>query len=136
MKNKSIKGKRNNLLLILGIIYLLISILAVTSYVSRMNTISTTPVTFSSILSSIWWQLLMIAFFVIAYILYIKKPLLGALTELIMGIAMLVYIVISVCIMGINILALLIELIYPLILISHGLMELKKIKRKTKKSTV
>ncbi len=135
---KANKLKSKNVLLILGVIYTLISIMAVASYVSRMNAISTTPVTFGSVLSSVWWQLLMIVLFALSYILYVKKISLGALLETIMGMAMLVYIIISICIMGINLMALIIELIYPLILVFHGLIELKRITRnqKIKMSTI
>lgn len=135
-KTNNLKSK--NILLILGIVYTLISILAVISYVSRMNTISSTPVTVASVFSAAWWQLLMIVLFAVTYILYTKKPVLGTLLEIIMGIAMLVYIIISVAMMGIDIFALIIELIYPLVLTFHGLMEFKKIskKSKTKKSTI
>ena len=137
-KSKDNRLKNKSILLILGTIYTLISILAVISYVSRMNNISTTPVTFGSILGSIWWQILMIVLFVVAYVLYTKKPILGALIEIIMGMSMLAYMVISVAMMGIDILALFIELIYPLVLIFHGLIEFKKITRqsKMKKSTI
>lgn len=136
-KNKS-NLKSKNILLILGVIYTLISILAVVSYVSKMNTISTTPVTIGSVLASVWWQILMITLFAVSYILYTKKPILGILTEILMGLAMLVYIVISVATMGIDFLALIIEIIYPLILVLHGLAEFKKLnkKAKRKKSTV
>ena len=137
-KSKS-KGLANkSILLILGVVYTLVSILAVSSYVSTMNAISTTPVTIASVLGSVWWQILMIALFGVAYILYTKKPVLGALLEIIMGMAMLVYIIISISLMGIDIVALIIELVYPLILIMHGLVEFKKInkKRKTRKSTI
>ncbi len=136
------KNKRRlysrNILLILGIIYTLITILALVSYVSKINSMSTTPITIGSVIEDISWQLIMIALFAITYIVYAKKPVLGVLLEIIMGMAMLVYIVISVAIMGINFLALLIELIYPLILISHGLIEFKKLnkKKKTKRSTI
>ena len=125
--------KSRNVLLVLGIIYTLITILAIITYVSKMNNISTTPVTFGSVLGSAWWQLLMIVLFILTYVLYSKKPLLGTLLEVVMGMAMLVYIIISVATMGIDILALLIELIYPLILVFHGLSEFKKINRKSKK---
>jgi len=139
MKNKG-KNKINNknVLLILGLVYTLVSILAVISYISRMNTISTTPVTVASVLGSIWWQILMIVLFIVAYIFYTKKPILGALLETIMGIAMIAYILVSIWMMGIDIFAFIIEMIYPLILICHGLLEVKKItqKSKTKKSTV
>lgn len=135
-KTNNLKSK--NILLILGIVYTLISILAVISYVSRMNTISSTPVTVASVFGAAWWQLLMIVLFAVTYILYTKKPVLGTLLEIIMGIAMLVYIIISVAMMGIDIFALIIELIYPLVLTFHGLMEFKKIskKSKTKKSMI
>lgn len=136
------KNKRRlysrNILLILGIIYTLITILALVSYVSKINSMSTTAITIGSVIEDISWQLIMIVLFAITYIVYAKKPVLGVLLEIIMGMAMLVYIVISVAIMGINFLALLIELIYPLILISHGLVEFKKLnkKKKTKRSTI
>ena len=48
MKKKT-KFEEKNVLLILGIIYALITILAVVSYVSKMNNISTTPVTVGSV---------------------------------------------------------------------------------------
>ena len=145
IKYKTKSNKKNkrrlysrNILLILGIIYTLITILALVSYVSKINSMSTTPITIGSVIEDISWQLIMIALFAITYIVYAKKPVLGVLLEIIMGMAMLVYIVISVAIMGINFLALLIELIYPLILISHGLIEFKKLnkKKKTKRSTI
>ena len=132
---KKSKLKNKSIILILGTIYTLISILAVISYVSAMNTISTTPVTLSSIFSAVWWQLLMIILFGVVFILYSKKQILGILLEIIMGISMLVYMLISIWMMGINILALLVELIYPVILTVHGTLELKKLS-KTKKSAV
>lgn len=132
INKKKTKLKNKSIILILGIVYTLITILAVISYVSKMNTISTTPVTIGSVIGSIWWQLLMIVLFAVTYVLYTKKTVLGILTEIIMGIAMLVYIVITVATMGINFLALVIELIYPLILIIHGLMELNKSKKQSK----
>lgn len=137
-ENKKTKIQGKSMLLILGIIYTLISILAIISYVSKMNAISTTPVTFGSVLGAVWWQILMIFLFAITYMLYTKKPMLGILFEVIMGMAMLVYILISVATMGINIFALIIELIYPLILVFHGLVEFKKLnkKSKTKRSTI
>lgn len=142
-KNKSKIYKNNkltnkNILLILGVVYALVTILAVISYVSRMNTISSTPVTIASVLGSVWWQIIMIVLFAVGYVLYSKKPALGALIEMIMGMAMLVYIVISVAMMGIDLFALIIELIYPLILIFHGLIEFIKFKSKSnvKRSTI
>ena len=137
-QSKKHKFENKNILLVLGIIYTLISILAITSYISKMNTISTTPVTFGSVLGATWWQLLMIILFVVTYVLYNKKMFLGVLLEIMMGLAMLVYIVISVVSMGINILALVIELIYPLVLILHGITALKKTNRKNsvKRATV
>lgn len=124
-KNQS-KFKNTNIILILGLIYVLITVLAIISYASQMNNMSTTVVTFGTIIGAVWWQILMIGLFVITYILYNKKTILGILLEIIMGIAMLIYIIISVAIMGIDFLALLIELVYPLILTFHGLTELKK----------
>lgn len=141
-EKKKIKSKlqNKNILLVLGIIYTMITILAVVSYTSRMNSISTTPVTFGSVLGAIWWQLLMIVLFVVTYILYNKKILFGVLLEIIMGLAMLIYIVVSVVVVGPNLLAILIELIYPLILVFHGLTQLKtlnnKKKTKTRRSTI
>ena len=136
-KNKS-KLKSRNILLILGLVYTLITILAVISYVSKTNSMSTTAVTFGNVLSAVWWQILMIVLFAIAYVLYSKKPIFGMLLEMMIGIAMLVYIVISVAMMGIDFLALVIELVYPLILVLHGLTEFKKLSKKknTKKSTI
>ena len=131
-EKKKNKIESKNIVLILGIVYTLITILAIISYVSKMNSISTTPVTFSTVLGAIWWQILMIVLFAITYILYNKKKMFGTLLEIMMGIAMLIYIVISVAQMGINFLALLIELIYPLILVFHGLKELKTVNKKTK----
>lgn len=133
------KGKKNNglksynIILVLGLVYTLITILAVISYVSKMNSMSTTVVTISAVMGAVWWQLLMIILFGICYILYKKNSLYGVLLEIIMAMSMLVYIVISVATMGINFLALMVELIYPLILASHGLSELKKLNKKTRK---
>lgn len=126
MKKEKGNKLKSKYVLLLGIIYTLISILAVISYVSKMNSISTTPVTLMSVLGAVWWQILMIILFAITYVLYNKKTILGTLLEVIMGLAMFVYIIISVATMGINILALVIELIYPLVLVFHGLLEFKK----------
>lgn len=127
-KNAKLIKSSKNILLILGVIYFLITILAVVSYVSKMNSISTTAVTFMSVLSSIWWQILMIILFVITYIMYSKKEFMGALLELVMGLSMLANIVVSVILMGANILAILIELIYPFVLACHSLLVIKKIR--------
>ncbi len=132
-RRKNNKLKAQNVILLLGLIYILITILAVISYVSRVGEISTTAVTFGTVMNAVWWQILMIILFATCYILYKKKALFGVLLEIIMAMAMLVYIVISVATMGINFLALLIELIYPLILSTHGLLELKKLNRQSKK---
>ena len=122
------RGKQNrcSIILILGLIYALITILAITSYVSNMNSISTTSVTVGTVLGAVWWQILMIILFAVCYILYNRKILFGILLEIIMAMSMLVYIVVSVATMGINFFALIIELIYPLILTFHGLSELKR----------
>ena len=128
-----VKLKGNKVLLILGLIYTLISILAISSYISRINSISNTPVTFLSVIGDVWWQLLMIALFVVTYFLYSKKPVLGALLEMVMGMAMLVYIIISIAMMGPDLFAIIIELIYPLVLVFHGLKEFKKINKKKNK---
>ena len=136
MKKKSKPTLQSkNVLLILGIIYTLITVLAIVSYVSSMHTISTTPITFGSVLGTIWFQIVIIILFGISYLLYMKKPIIGTLLEIIMGLSMLVYIVISVALMGIDIFALIIELVYPLILVFHGLSEFKKL-NKRKKSTI
>ena len=129
-KKSKTKQNSHNIILILGLIYALITILAVTSYVSNMNSISTTSVTFGTVIGDVWWQILMIVLFAACYILYNRKILFGILLEIIMAMSMLVYIVISVAAMGINLLALIIELIYPFILTFHGLSELKKLNRK------
>ena len=126
-------NKKANIILILGVVYTLITILAIISYVSDMNTISTTNIGFMGVIKAIWWQLLMIALFAITYMLYNKKELLGVLLEIIMGLSMLVYIVISVAMMGANLLAILIELIYPLLLIGHGLLVLINLNKTKKK---
>jgi len=137
-EKKETKFQSKNILLILGVIYALISILAIITYVSKMNTISTTPVTIASVTGASWWQILMIVLFAVGYILYVKKPTLGSLLEIAMGMSMLIYIIISVATMGIDIFALIIELIYPLILIFHGLIEFKRLnkKKKSKMSTL
>ena len=127
------KLKAQNIILVLGVIYTLITILAVVSYVSKMNSISTTAVTLSTVVGAVWWQVLMIVLFGTCYILYKKKVLFGILLEIIMAMSMLVYIVISVATMGIDLLALLVELIYPLILACHGLLGLKSLNSKTRK---
>ena len=133
-KKANNKLKTPNIILILGLVYTLITILAIISYVSRIKEISTTVVTFGTVIGDVWWQILMIVLFAICYILYKRRHLFGILLEIIMAMSMLVYIVISVATMGINFIALLIELIYPLVLAFHGLMELKKInKQKSKK---
>lgn len=135
-KNKKIQSK--NVVLILGIIYTLITILAVVSYISKTSSMSTTPVTIGNVMGAVSWQLIMIFLFVVTYLLYTKKTIMGVLLEIVMGMAMLVYIVISVATMGIDLLALIIELIYPLILVFHGLIQFRKInkKKRTKMSTV
>ena len=133
MKNQKKSGLKNinkNILLILGLIYILITILAATSYISTMSNISTTPITFGSVIGAMWWQLLMIALFIITYILYVKNEKIGVLFQIIMGMSMLAYILVSVVAIGANVLAITIELIYPLILITHGLITLLNIKRK------
>lgn len=137
-EKKKAKLQSKSVLLILGVIYTLISILAVITYVSKMNTVSTTPVTIGSVLGAVWWQILMIILFAVTYIVYNKKDILGILLEIVMGMAMLVYIVISVATMGIDVFAIIVELIYPLILVTHGLICLKKLNKKTrrKKSTI
>lgn len=132
IKNKKLVQSSKNILLILGIIYLLITILATVSYVSRMNNISTTKVTFLNVIGSMWWQIIMIILFATTYIAYGKKEFFGALLELIMGLSMLTNIIVSVIIIGANLFAIIIELIYPLILISHSLAVIKKIKIKIK----
>lgn len=132
IKNKKLVQSSKNILLILGIIYLLITILATVSYVSRMNNISTTKVTFLNVIGSMWWQIIMIILFATTYIAYGKKEFFGALLELIMGLSMLTNIIVSVVIIGANLFAIIIELIYPLILISHSLAVIKKIKIKIK----
>lgn len=131
-RNKKLVQSSKNILLILGIIYFLITILATISYVSRMNNISTTKVTFLSIIGSMWWQIIMIILFVVTYIAYNKKEFLGVLLELVMGLSMLTNILVSVVIIGANLFAIMLELIYPLILISHSLAVIKKLKIKTK----
>lgn len=133
-KNNINKLKSYNIILVLGLVYTLITILAVISYVSKMNSISTTAVTFGIVIGAVWWQILMIILFAICYILYKNKKMFGILLEIIMAMSMLVYIVISVATMGINFLALIIELIYPLILAFHGLAELRKLNKKVKKN--
>ena len=132
-KKKSKTLKAQSVIMILGLVYTLITILAVVSYVSRIEEVSTTVVTFGTVMSAVWWQILMIVLFTVSYILYNRKQMLGILIEIIMAMAMLVYIVISVATMGINFIALLIELIYPLVLALHGLSELKKINIKQRK---
>ena len=134
MKNKTKKKiEPRSVLLILGTIYLMMTILAVISYVSYINKMSTTPVTFGSILGSIWWQIIMIALFFIDYVIYSKKKILGTLIEIVMGIAMLVYMIISIALIGANLFAIIVELIYPLILVLHGLNTFKKYKNENKK---
>lgn len=127
-KNTKLIKSSKNILLVLGLIYFLITILALVSYVSKMNNISTTDVTFMSVLSSIWWQILMIILFAVTYVMYNKKEFMGALLELVMGLSMLANIVVSVILMGANIFAILIELIYPFVLVCHSLLVIKKIK--------
>lgn len=127
-KEKRVNSSKN-ILLILGVIYFLITILAVVSYVSKMNSISTTEVTFMSVLSSIWWQILMIILFVVTYVIYNKNEFLGVLLELVIGLSMLANILVSVILMGANLIAILIELIYPFILVSHSLLVIKRIKK-------
>lgn len=127
-KEKRVNSSKN-ILLILGVIYFLITILAVLSYVSKMNSISTTEVTFMSVLSSIWWQILMIILFAVTYVIYNKNEFLGVLLELVIGLSMLANILVSVILMGANLIAILIELIYPFILVSHSLLVIKKIKK-------
>lgn len=124
-----------NVVLVLGVIYTLLTILAITSYISSLNNISTTPVSFSGVLSAIWWQLLMIALFFVTYCLYAKNKVFGSLLEIIMGIAMLVYMIVSIITIGANLFAIMIELIYPLVLVFHGLNSFKKIIKKNKKPT-
>ena len=131
-KKEKNKLKSYNVILVFGLVYTLITILAVISYISTMANISTTAITFGNVMSAVWWQILMIALFATCYIMYKNKMLLGILIEIIMSMAMLVYIVISVATMGIDLLALMVELIYPLILASHGLIELKKLNKKAK----
>lgn len=127
-KNIKLIKSSKNILLVLGLIYFLITILALVSYVSKMNNISTTDVTFMSVLSSIWWQILMIILFAVTYVMYNKKEFMGALLELVMGLSMLANIVVSVILMGANVFAILIELIYPFVLVCHSLLVIKKIK--------
>lgn len=127
-KNTKLIKSSKNILLILGLIYFLITILALVSYVSKMNSISTTDVTFMSVLSSIWWQILMIILFAVTYAMYNRKEFMGALLELVMGLSMLANIVVSVILMGANVFAILIELIYPFVLVCHSLLVIKKIK--------
>lgn len=127
-KNIKLIKSSKNILLVLGLIYFLITILALVSYVSKMNSISTTDVTFMSVLSSIWWQILMIILFAVTYVMYNKKEFMGALLELVMGLSMLANIVVSVILMGANVFAILIELIYPFVLVCHSLLVIKKIK--------
>ena len=132
-RKNSNRLKAQSVILVLGLIYTLITILAVISYVSRIKEISTTVVTLGTVMGAVWWQILMIVLFAICYVLYKRRPLFGILLEIIMAMSMLVYIVISVATMGINFLALLIELIYPLVLAFHGLIELKKTNKQAKK---
>ena len=134
MKTKN-KLKSRNVLLVLGLIYTLITILATTSYVSTMKNISTTPVTFGTIINAMWWQILMIILFIGTYIIYMKNEKLGALSEIIMAISMLGYIIVSIISVGANLLAITIELIYPIILIAHCLVTFKTVNKKLKKST-
>ena len=70
-EKKRNKLQSKNVLLILGMIYTLITALAIISYVSTMNNISTTPITFGSVLSTIWFQIVIIILFGISYLLYI-----------------------------------------------------------------
>ena len=127
MKNmKAKKLQPKNIVLILGTIYTMMTILAVISYVSSMEKISSTPVTFGSVIGAVLWQLVMIVLFVVDYFAYSKKKVLGSVIEVIMGIAMLVYMIISIALIGANLFAIIVELIYPLILVLHGLNTFKK----------
>ena len=128
VKNKKLTHR--SVLLILGVVYFLITILAVISYISSLENISNTPVTISSIISSIWWQLLMVFLFAVSFFLYGKNEKLGILVEIIMGFGMLAYIVVSIATLGANILAIMIELIYPALLVTHGIIAYKSLLEK------
>ena len=127
MDKKNVNQK--NVLLIIAVIYTLISILAITSYLSSIARVSTTTYSIGGLLSAMWWQLLMIILLSVAYILYLKKGKLGAFLEIIIGLAMFINVIVSIVLQGANLLAIVLELIFPFALMLHGFYVIKGIKK-------
>lgn len=139
---EKIVEKKKSIILLLGIIYTMLTILALVSTISTISSNSTIGFSFVGVLKIMWWPILIILGFALIYILYIKNEKVGAIVELMLGLAMLVNNLMNMIVYGTTSFAVIFSFIFPVFLISQAIMVLnfkrseKTIKKKEHMKTM
>ncbi|MBR5227266.1 MAG: hypothetical protein IKV94_01330 [Clostridia bacterium] len=133
MDEKKIISKAKSFTIILGLIYLIITILATVSAFGDISNNSSTEAGIGTIFSLIWFQLVIVVAFLVVFLVYNIKGRLGILFELILGIALFLNVVINMLLASNFTAIALLNFVIPLVVLVHSFLILLKIYKANRK---
>lgn len=96
-KDKLLK-KAKLFILVIGIIYTTLTVLACISAVNDITNMSTTSANIGTVLSLVWFQICVIVFLAFTYYLYAKKGSKGIIFEIIVALALILNVIVNMAI--------------------------------------
>lgn len=118
-KDKLFK-KAKMFILIIGVIYLTLTVLACISAVNDIANSSTTTISFEIVMSLVWFQICVVAFLAFTYYLYNKKSYKGIIFEIIIATALILNVVVNMMISNIANSLVLLNFVIPVALLIHS----------------
>lgn len=124
-------------ILIIGIIYATLTVLACISAINDITNVSTTSANFGTVLSLVWFQICIIAFLGFTYYMYSKKRNVAVIFEIIIAIALILNVIANIIIVKAANSLVFLNFIIPAALLLHSIwyvygIYLQKVQEKTK----
>lgn len=121
LSNGNILKNAKKVVAIFATIYTIITILATISVCGDIKNNSTTELGLFNILSLVWFQIVVILFFLITMYIYNKKGNVGVIFELILGVALLVNVIVNILISEFVGALVLLNFVFPVLILLHAL---------------
>lgn len=136
-KDKLLKNAKM-FVLIIGIIYLTLTVLACISAVNDIENMSTTSVGIGTVLSLIWFHICILAFLAFTYYMYSKKRNIAVVFEIIIATALVLNVIVNIIIADAVSSLVFLNFVIPMALLIHSFwyvygMYWQKRQEKTKK---
>ena len=120
MNKEKTLGRAKKFILIIGLIYAVLTVLACISAVNDIKNSSTTDVGIGTVFSLIWFQLCVVIFMVATYCIYCRKGSKGVIFEFIIALALILNVVINMVISKATSTLVFLNFVIPVAMLIHS----------------